>query len=78
MREADDMNQEESEEISFVPGAISIPQKPFFCCDNQCSEKTLSFWQFASVVMKDCEESYTTSFCQQCCNKSVEAKGDKH
>ena len=78
MREANDMNQKESEEISFVPGAISIPQKPLFRFDNQCSEKTISFCQFAYVVMKECEESYTTNFCLQCCNKSVEAKGDKH
>ena len=29
VREANDMNQEESEEISFVPSAISVPQKAF-------------------------------------------------
>ena len=29
MREANDMNQEEAEEISFVPSAISVPQKDF-------------------------------------------------
>ena len=44
--EAKDLDQEEAEEISFVPSAISVPQKPFFLCDNRCSEKTLSFWQF--------------------------------
>ena len=46
---ASDMIHEESEEISFVPSAVSVPQKPLFRCDNQCSEKTLCFWQFASV-----------------------------
>ena len=34
VREAKDMNQEEAEEISFVPSAISVPQKPLFRCDN--------------------------------------------
>ena len=29
-----------------------------FRCDNQCSDKTLSFWQLASVVIKEGEESY--------------------
>ena len=48
MREAND--QEEAEEISFVPSAISVSQKPLFRCDNQCSEKTISFRQLASVV----------------------------
>ena len=40
-----DLNHEESEEISFVLGAISFPLKPLFRCDDQCSGKTLSFWQ---------------------------------
>ena len=77
MREGKDLNQEEGEEISFVPSAISVPQKPLFRCDNRCSEKTNSFWQSASVVMKEGEESYTTILCQQRYNKSLEAKGDK-
>ena len=62
VREANDMDQEEGEEISFVPSVISVPQKPLFRCDNQCSEKTLSFWQLASVVSKEGEESYTTNY----------------
>ena len=45
VRETNDRNQEEAEEISFVPSAISVPQKPLFRCDNRCSEKTLSVWQ---------------------------------
>ena len=72
-----DLNPEEAEETSFVPSAISVPQKPLFRCDNRCSEMTLSFCQFASVVMKEGEESYTTNLCQQCHNKSLEARGDK-
>ena len=57
--------------------SISIPQMPLFRCDNQCSEKTHTFWHVASVVMKESEESCTTKLCQQCYNKSLEAKGDK-
>ena len=30
VREANDLNQQEAEELSFVPSAISVPQKPFF------------------------------------------------
>ena len=77
VREAKDVDQEKAEEMSFVPSAISVPQKPLFRCDNQCSEKTLSFWQFASVVIKEGEESYTTNLCQQCYNKHLEEKGEK-
>ena len=71
------MDQEEAEEVSFVPSAISVPQKHLFRCDNQCSEKTIRFWQFASVVIKEGEESHTTNLCQQCYNESLKAKGDE-
>ena len=54
---------QEAEEISFVPSAISVPPKPLFRCDNRRSEKTVSFWQFASVVIKEDEESYATNVC---------------
>ena len=59
-----------------MPSAISIPQKPMFWCDNRCSEDALSFWQFASVVVEEGEESYTADLCQQCYNKHLMAKGD--
>ena len=35
-REAKDTDQEEAEELSFSPSAISVPRKPMFRCDNQC------------------------------------------
>ena len=38
VREANDMYQEDGAEVSFVPSAISVPQKPLFRCDNQCIE----------------------------------------
>ena len=72
VREAKDLNQDEREETSFVPSA-----NPLFLCDKRCSEKILSFWQFASVVMKEDEKSHTTNSCQQCYNESLVAKGDK-
>ena len=43
MREVKDLSQEEAEETSFVPSAISVPQKPLFRCDNRCSEKNPQF-----------------------------------
>ena len=56
MRKAKDTDQEEAEELNFVPSAISVPKKLMFRCDNLCNEKTLSFWQLASVVIKEGEE----------------------
>ena len=43
VREAKSAEQEEVEERIFVPSATSVPQKPFFRCDNQCNGKTLGF-----------------------------------
>ena len=39
VRESLDLSRDEAEEICFVPGAISIPQRPMFWCDNRCSEE---------------------------------------
>ena len=77
VREAKSAEQEEVEERIFVPSAVSVPQKMMFRCDKQCSEKPLSYWQLASVVINEGEESYTTNLCQKCFNNSLKAKGEK-
>ena len=77
VREAKSAEQEEVKEGIFVPSRMSVPQKQLFLCDNQCSEKTLSYWQSASVVMQEGEESHTTDICKMCFNKSLKAKGEK-
>ena len=53
---------------------MSVPLKLLFRCDKQCSEKTLSFWQLASVVLNEGDEACTTNLCQKCSNKHLEAK----
>ena len=65
VREAKSTDQEEVEELSFVPSAISVPQRMIFRCDNQCNGKTRSFWQLASVVIRECY------------NDSLKAQGEK-
>ena len=52
VREAKSTDQEEAEGLSFVPSAISVPQKLTFRCDNQCSAKNCSFWQLVSAVIR--------------------------
>ena len=61
---------EEEEERIFVPSAVSVPLKPLFRCDNQCSEKTLSYLHLASVVLNEGDEAYTTNLCQKCFNNT--------
>ena len=61
----------------FVPSAVGVPQKMMFRCDKQCSEKSLSYWQLASV------ESYTTDptgvpSVRRCVKASKENIGKKY
>ena len=74
MREATSTEHEEEEERTFVSSVASVPPKPLFRCDNQCSEKTLSCWQLASVVVNEGDEACTTNLCQKCFNKHLQAK----
>ena len=56
---------------------IQVLNKRQEICDKQCSEKSLSYWQLASVVITEGEESYTTNLCQKCFSNSLKAKGEK-
>ena len=77
VREGKITEQEEEEERTFVPSAVSVPLKPLFRCDRQCSEKTLSYWQLAFVVVNEGDEAYTTNRCQKCFNTHLQAKGEE-
>ena len=74
VREAKSTECEDEEERTFVPSAVSVPLKPLFRCDNQCSGKTLSYWQLASVVVDEGDEAYATNLCQKSFNKHLQAK----
>ena len=76
VREAKSVEQEEVEARICVPSVVSVPQKMMFRCDKQCSEKSLSYWQLASVVINEGEKPYTTNFCLMCFNNSLKAKGE--
>ena len=48
---------EEEKQRTFIPSAVDVPLKPLFRCDKQCREKTLSYWQLASVVVNEGDEA---------------------
>ena len=75
MKEAKKMEYEEEEESFFR--AERGKRNLLFRCDNLCSEKSLSYWQLASVVVNEGDEAYTTNLCQKCFNKHLQAKGEK-
>ena len=60
VKEGKSTEQEEEEKKTFVRSVVSVPLKLLFRCDRQCSEKTLSYWQLASVVLDEGDEAFTT------------------
>ena len=74
MKEGRSTEHEEEEERTFVPSKVSVPLKHLFRCDRQCSEKTLSYWQLASVVLNEGDEACTTNLCKMCFNKTLAGK----
>ena len=44
---------------------------------DHAAKKTLSYWQLASVVVCECDESFTNNLCQMCFNKHLQAKGEE-
>ena len=60
---------------TFLPSEVGVPHKMLFRCDKQCSEKSLSDWHLASVVVHGGDEAYTTNLYQKCLDKSLQAKG---
>ena len=63
VREEKGSEFEEKEERTFTPSAVSVPLKPLFRCGKHCSEKTLSHWQLASVVMNEGDMKHTRLTC---------------
>ena len=51
VREILAISQAEAEEMGFVPSALGEPRGPISGCDNRCSEKTIRYWQIASMVV---------------------------
>ena len=67
----------EEEELSKVPSALRIAQRPTCKCDNHCSDKALCYWQFAEELVDDGEEVRTRNLCQQCCNEERKEQGEQ-
>ena len=78
VREEKSTEFEEEKQRTFTQSAVGVPLKPLFRCDKQCSEKTLSYWQLASVVVNEGDEAYTTNLCQKSFNKTLAGKRRKN
>ena len=62
-------DEEEMEELSFVPSAVSEPRWSLHVCDNKCREKGFTFFQVAAVVSQEGGAAHTINLCKQCYNE---------
>ena len=69
------ISQEETQEIAFVPSALSESRGPIHWCDNRCSENAARYWQIASVVVDEGGEVHTINLRQQCYNEQMVQQG---
>ena len=79
VREAKSTEDEEEEERTFVPSAVTVSRKWRFRCDSQCSEKILQL--LAAGVGGDFrkERNHTLpTHARKCYDESLKAKGRNH
>ena len=62
-------DEEEMEELSFVPSAVSEPRWALHICDNKCREKGFTFFQVAAIVSQEGGAAHTINLCKQCYNE---------
>ena len=61
-------SQEQTEELGFVPSAVSGPQWALQMCDNRCREESFSFFHLAAILTEE-GAAYTINRCKQCYNE---------
>ena len=62
-------DEEEMEELSFVPSAVSEPRWALHICDNKCREKGFTFFQVAAIVSQEGGAAHTINLSKQCYNE---------
>ena len=67
----EDFSQEDVNEISFMPSALSEPRGAIHWCDNQCSEQGF----IAAMVTEEGGEAHTINLCKWCHNERLVRQG---
>ena len=63
----EEKDEEEMEELSFVPSAVSEPRWALHICDNKCNKEGYKFHQLAAVVTEEGGgKAHTIILCKQC------------
>ena len=71
----EEINQEEADEMGFVPSALSELRGAFYWCDNRCSDEALRLLQIASMVIEEGGEARTINLRKRCCNEKLVQQG---
>ena len=67
-------NEEEMEELSFIPSAVSEPRRALHICDIKCRAKGFKFFAIAGIVT---EEAHTIKLCKTCYNVRRTKRGEE-
>ena len=59
------IDDEEMEELSFIPSALSEPRWALHMCDNECNEEGFKFYQLAAIVVEG-GAAHTINLRKQC------------
>ena len=60
------IDDEEMEELSFIPSAVSEPRLALHICDNKCNKEGFKFYQLAAIVVDEGGAAHTINQCKQC------------
>ena len=73
-REAEDEN--DMEELSMVPSAVSEPRWCLYMCFNKCREKGFMFHEIAAIVTEEGGAAQTINLCKKCHNERRAKQGE--
>ena len=73
----EELGQEETEELGFVPSSVSEPQWALHSCGNKCREESFKFFQLVAVVTEAGRAAHTLNMCKQCWNERWQKQGEQ-
>ena len=76
LSEPQDVDDEEMEELSCIPSAVSEPRWALHMCDSKSSKEGFKFYQLAAIVMEG-GGAHTINQCKQCYNVMGLKRGER-
>ena len=70
-------DEEEMEELSFIPSTVSKQHWALHMCDNKCRKAGFKFHQLAALVTEEGGAARTINFCKQCYNVMLLKRGER-